>query len=332
MGCARMGLIKELEADRQPAPEAMSFDIQDMRTELALGLSESQAEISPKYFYNPLGSKLFEAICQLDEYYLTRCEAGIFEAHKSEIAGVAGREVTLIDLGAGNCAKAANLFAALRPQQYVPVDISAKFLEEAVAALQAEHPEIPMFPVAMDFSAGLQLPPQVRRERRLFFYPGSSLGNFAPAEALRFLQGVRQASGDAGDGLLIGIDLVKDTARLEAAYDDALGVTAAFNRNILLHVNGILGTDFNLRDWGHRALFNDEQSRIEMHLQALRDVTVRWEGGSRSFAAGQSIHTENSYKYTKKRFLELLSEAGFGAASCWTDARNSFLVCYAKAV
>ncbi len=327
-----MGLIKELAADRQPAPEAGSLDPTDMRTELALGLSASQAEISPKYFYNPLGSKLFEAICQLEEYYPTRCEAGIFEAHKSQIAQVAGRNVTLIDLGAGNCAKAAKLFAVLRPQQYVPVDISAEFLEEAVTALQAEHPEIPMFPVAMDFSARLQLPAQVRRERRLFFYPGSSLGNFAPVAALRFLQGVRQASQVGQDGLLIGIDLVKDKQLLEAAYDDALGVTAAFNRNVLLHVNAILGTNFNLRDWAHQALFNSEQSRIEMHLQALRDVTVQWDGDERSFAPGQSIHTENSYKYTQPRFLELLAEAGFGETSCWTDEQNSFLVCHAKAV
>jgi len=326
-----MGLIKELEADRQPVPAAISFDLDDMRTELALGLSQRQAQISPKFFYDPLGSKLFEAICLLEEYYLTRCEAGIFETHRGEIAAAAGRDVTLIDLGAGNCAKAAKFFGALRPRQYVPVDISAEFLQAAVAALRAEHPAIPMLPVAMDFSEALQLPPQVRRERRLFFYPGSSLGNFAPEQALRFLQRLRQACVDARDGLLIGIDLVKAPERLEAAYDDALGVTAAFNRNVLLQVNAILGADFELRDWGHRALFNREESRIEMHLQALRDVTVRWEGGKRSFAAGQSIHTENSYKYTRERFLELLGEAGFGQARCWTDARNSFLVCHAKA-
>ena len=326
-----MGLIKGL-ADRQRVSDAISPDAGKMQTELALGLSETQAHISPKYFYNPLGSKLFEAICQLDEYYLTRCEAGIFDRYEAEIAAAAGQAVTLIDLGAGNCAKAARLFGALQPQQYVPVDISAEFLETAVAALRAEHRLIPMLPVAMDFSEGLHLPPQVRRERRLFFYPGSSLGNFAPLHALQFLRGVRKAAGNAGDALLIGIDLVKAPALLEAAYDDALGVTAAFNRNILLHVNSILGSDFDLRDWRHRALFNRNQSRIEMHLQALHDVKVQWEGGMRCFAAGQTIHTENSYKYTRMQFLELLSQAGFGQARCWTDEPNSFLVCFAEAM
>lgn len=324
-----MGLMNELRAERQPGADAISLGPNEMQTELALGLSEAQAQISPKYFYDPLGSKLFEAICQLDEYYLTRCEAGIFAGNQAEIAEVAGRRVTLIDLGAGNCAKAAKLFRTLRPQQYVPIDISAEFLEAAVDALRAEHPQIPMFPLGMDFSEGLQLPEQVRRERRLFFYPGSSLGNFAPLQALQFLRRIHKAS-DAQGGLLIGIDLVKDAELLEAAYDDGLGVTAAFNRNVLPHVNSILGSDFNLRDWGHRALFNEKQSRVEMHLQALADVTVRWAGGSRSFAAGETIHTENSYKYTRERFLELLAQAGFGDARCWTDDKKSFLVCYAK--
>ena len=327
-----MGLIKNIAASRPLGPQETGSQFNDMQAELAQGLAEKQAQIAPKYFYNPLGSKLFEAICQLDEYYLTRSEAAIFERFGSEIRDLAGTGVTLIDLGAGNCAKAARLFGLLQPRQYVPVDISAEFLEAAVAGLQVAHPDIPMLPVAMDFSEGLHLPAQVGHARRLFFYPGSSLGNFTPLQALQFLQRVRKASSDAGDALLIGIDLVKDPALLEAAYDDALGVTAAFNRNILLAVNTILGSDFSLRDWGHRALFNAGQSRIEMHLQALRAVTIRWAGGIRHFAAGETIHTENSYKYTQPHFLELLGQAGFGATQCWTDAKNSFLVCYAKTV
>jgi dimethylhistidine N-methyltransferase len=310
---------------------APGFDFAAMQTELASGLRDAQAQISPKYFYDPLGSKLFEAICQLDEYYLTRCEASIFEKYKGEIAQAAGTGVTLVDLGAGNCAKAAKLFDVLQPRQYVPVDISTEFLQQAVTALQAEYPAIPMVPVAMDFSEGLRLPRQVRQEHRLFFYPGSSLGNFTPLQASQFLQRVRKAGG-ADDALLIGIDLVKEPALLKAAYDDALGVTAAFNRNILLAVNRILGADFRLRDWRHQALFNPAQSRIEMHLQALGDVTVTWDGGVRRFTTGETIHTENSYKYSKPHFLELLAQAGFGNAQCWTDARNSFLVCYARAI
>jgi len=321
-----------MELDPKPRADVAALEFDDMRLELAAGLTRKQAQISPKYFYDEIGSKLFEVICHLDEYYLTRCEAEIFERFHREIAEAVGAGVTMIDLGAGNCLKAAKLFNILQPRQYVPVDISASFLREAVAALEAKHPGIPMHPVAMDFSEGIRLPPQVHQERRLFFYPGSSLGNLTPLQALKFLQRIRHVSDATGDAVLIGIDLVKDWARLEAAYDDALGVTAAFNRNILLHVNDILGTDFAPRDWRHRALFNQEQSRIEMHLQTSEDKIVQWGGGSRRFEAGEYIHTENSYKYTKRQFIELLTQAEFGDVCCWTDEQNSFLVCYARAV
>jgi dimethylhistidine N-methyltransferase len=263
---------------------------------------------------------------------LTRCEAAIFAQFQEEIRETVGTGVTLIDLGAGNCMKAARLFDLLQPRQYVPVDIAAAFLHEAVAAVRARHPEMPIYPVAMDFSEGIHLPPQVHQERRLFFYPGSSLGNLTPLQALKFLQRLHRASPFAGDAVLIGIDLVKDTARLEAAYDDGLGVTAAFNRNILRHVNSLLGADFVPKKWQHRAMFNLEQSRIEMHLQTPEDVTVHWVGGERRFEAGESIHTENSYKYTPERFAALLAQAGFGEARCWTDEQKSFLVCYARAI
>jgi dimethylhistidine N-methyltransferase len=321
-----------MELDHQPRPDVALLAFDDMRTELAAGLIQKQAQISPKYFYNELGSKIFEAICHLDEYYLTRCEASIFEKFSMEIQEAAGTGVTMIDLGAGNCMKAAGLFDILQPRQYVPVDISVAFLQKAVAVLQAKHPDIPMHPVAMDFSEGMHLPPQVRQDRRLFFYPGSSLGNLTPLRALKFLQRIRNSCDTAGDALLIGIDLVKGRERLEAAYDDALGVTAAFNRNILLHVNEILGSNFDPKDWQHRALFNHEQSRIEMHLRASNDVTVQWDGGSRHFEAGEYIHTENSYKYSKQQFAGVLAQAGFGDVHFWSDEQNSFLVCYARAV
>lgn len=307
-------------------------DLDEIRMEISSGLLREQAQIAPKFFYNVLGSKLFEAICQLDEYYLTRCEAAIFEQSRAAIAVKAGRGVTLIDLGAGNCEKAARLFDVLQPRQYVPIDISAEFLNDAVASLQSQYPALPIQPLGMDFSENLALPALVQQDRRLFFYPGSSLGNFAPLQALQFLTRLRHACTGADSGLLIGIDLVKDADRLQAAYDDALGVTAAFNRNILLHVNAILGSDFALRDWRHLALFNAGQSRVEMHLAALREVTVRWPGGARRFAADERIHTENSYKYTRQRFLDLLRDAGFGETSCWTDEENLFLLCHAKAI
>ena len=307
----------------------------DAQQELIEDLCRSHAQISPKYFYDELGSKLFEAICLLDEYYLTRSEAAIFEQFLPEIAEAAGLGTTLVDLGAGNCAKAARLFDSLRPRQYVPIDISAEFLRASVAKLQMEHPSIPMIPIGMDFTNGLTLPPKVGHEQRLFFYPGSSLGNFTPLQAGQFLSRIRnlcQAGKDRPDSILIGIDLIKDEASLEAAYDDAVGVTAAFNLNILRHVNKILSSNFDIHDWQHRATFNQAQSRIEMHLEARRDLTVRWPGGSRSFSKAESIHSENSYKYSRTKFVELLAQAGFGEVTSWTDSKNFFLVCHAKAI
>jgi dimethylhistidine N-methyltransferase len=192
--------------------------------ELAAGLLQHGATISPKFLYDALGSTLFEAICELPEYYPTRTEASIFAAHGAAMARVAGHGTTLIDLGAGNCAKAASLFPLLAPRQYVAVDISADFVKDAVSRLQQRFPQIGMLALGVDFSSDLTLPDTVRAEQRLFFYPGSSIGNFAPPEALALLQRVHDACGDDG-AILIGVDLEKDHAVLDAAYDDALGVT-----------------------------------------------------------------------------------------------------------
>lgn len=297
------------------------------RAEISEGLLRAQARISPKYFYDALGSKLFEAICQLDEYDLTRAEAKIFARFGHEIAAAAGQGATLIDLGAGNCEKAASLFGILQPLAYVPVDISVEFLLGAVENLREKFPHIETHPLGLDFSESLDLPDAItRRPQKLFFYPGSSLGNFSPAQAARFLRRIREHDA----GLLLGIDLAKDAARLEAAYDDALGVTAAFNLNVLRHVNRILHSDFNVSDWAHRAVFNVAQSRVEMHLVARGEVRVCWLGGERRFAAGEHIHTENSYKYSRSAVADLLREAGFAGAQCWTDVEGDFLVCHAR--
>ena len=297
-----------------------------IRDELIAGLTAPRATASPKYLYDALGSKLFEAICELPEYYPTRTEAAILARHGADIAESVGSGVTLIDLGAGNCAKAARLFPLLSPAQYVPIDISADFLHDAVQQLRQRVPQIEMLPLGMDFSATLALPQEVGRSRRLFFYPGSSIGNFHPDEALAFLRRLREAGGD----LLIGVDLVKDHAVLNAAYDDALGVTASFNLNLLYHLNRLLGADFNLREWRHRGFYNPQESRIEMHLEARRDIIVRWRGGERRFGEGERIHTENSYKYTPDSFAGLLREAGFAPARTWTDERDWFMVCHAR--
>jgi len=299
--------------------------------ELAAGLRQNPARLSPKYFYNALGSKLFEAICLLDEYYLTRTEAEIFTKHAAQIAAVAGVGGTLIDLGAGNGAKAASLFGVLKPRQYVPVDISVTFLQDAVAKLRLAHPQIPMLPVGLDFAEQFRLPAEARAGKRLFFYPGSSIGNFSPLQAAQFLTRLRGEAGADG-AILIGVDLVKDPFTLRAAYDDALGVTAAFNLNALAHANQLLGSDFAVKDWRHVALYNTEHNRIEMYLEALRDLAVTWPGVTRRFGAGERIHTENSYKYAEHGFVELLESCGFGNVSRFTDEAKKFLVCHARAV
>ncbi len=314
--------------------QAFHRDDAAIRAELGAGLLAAQATVSPKFLYDALGSKLFEAICELPEYYPTRTEAAIFARHLPAMAEAVGTGVTLIDLGAGNCAKAARLFGALAPRQYVPVDISVEFLREAVAQIKCRHPQLAVTALGLDFSHALDLPDAVGRDRRLFFYPGSSIGNFAPEQALAFLRRLCAACGQEqgqGGGLLIGVDLIKDRQLLDAAYDDPLGVTAAFNLNLLRHINGLLGADFDVRDWRHRGFFNAADSRVEMHLEARRDLCVTWPGGRRRFAEGERIHTENSYKYTREGFLQLLQDAGFVQPRTWTDERGWFMVCHARA-
>ena len=299
--------------------------------ELAAGLNAPQAWISPKFLYDALGSKLFEAICELPEYYPTRTEAAIFARHGADIARVAGAGVTLVDLGAGNCAKAAALFPLLRPAQYVPVDISTDFMCESVARLRQRFPHIQMHPLGLDLSGPFELPDPVREERRLFFYPGSSIGNFTPDEAGAFLRRLRAQCGEDG-ALLIGVDLAKDAQTLDAAYDDALGVTAAFNLNVLRHVNRLLGADFDIRQWRHRGFYNQALGRVEMHLESRVAQTVRWRGGERNFGEGERIHTENSYKYQQGAAIALLERSGFEATRVWTDPRRWFAVIHAQAI
>jgi len=314
------------------------------RQELLSGLLAPRPFIAPKFFYDALGSRLFAAITELDEYYPTRTEASIMASRLDEIASAfEAPGCTLIDLGAGDCEKASRLFGALRPRQYVAVDISAQFLEQSLDCLQRRFPDMEMLGVGADFSRRLELPERVSRTSRLFFYPGSSIGNFSPDEARNFLSGLRRHLDDSG-GLLIGIDLVKDASTLEAAYDDSLGVTAAFNLNVLRHANRIAGTDFTDEDWRHVALFDATHSRIEMHVEARRELLVRWPAaaepgiassrefaaGQRRFAAGERIHTENSYKYRLDDFRALLERSGFAAQASWTDERGWFAVVLAR--
>jgi len=305
-----------------------------LREELATGLLQPQARIAPKFFYDALGSRLFEAITELPEYYPSRTEAAIFREHLPAIRQALGTGFTLIDLGCGSCAKAGKLFhAGLLPARYVAVDISVDFLRDSLQNLKRELPAIDMIGLGLDFTDELQLPGDLPLERRMFFYPGSSIGNFSPPDAGAFLKRLAGQMDGTG-GLLIGVDLIKDKPLLDAAYDDALGVTAAFNRNLLRHVNARLDADFAIGDWQHVAFYNVAEARIEMHLEARRALVAHWPDGSgtrsRSFAAGERIHTENSFKYSPQGFSALLTAAGFTDIQLWTDPRAWFALFFAR--
>lgn len=295
------------------------------REELARSLAAPSPWIAPKYFYDALGSALFAAITELPEYYPTRVEAAILAERRDELAARLGPGATLIDLGAGDCRKGAAMVATIAPAQYVAVDIASAVVAQGLEALERRHPGLDAIGVGTDFAESLWLPDAVRPERRVFFYPGSSIGNFDPPAARAFLARVRACT----DALLIGVDLVKPAEVLVAAYDDALGVTAAFDLNVLRHVNRLVDADFEVADWRHVALWNAAASRIEMHVEARRPVRVRWSGGERRFAAGERIHTENAYKYAPGGFERLLGEAGFSSAATWTDAGGRFAVIHA---
>jgi L-histidine N-alpha-methyltransferase len=303
--------------------------------ELLQGLSAPQAFTSPKYLYDALGSRLFEAITELPEYDLTRTEAKLMQLHSTDMARHLPPGACWIDLGAGNCEKAGRLLGPMAAGRYVAVDISVDFVRQALDVLQRQHPGLPMAGLGVDFSGGLALPAEMAldpAQPRVLFYPGSSIGNFTPEQALGFLQSLHQACGTAaGSGLLIGVDLLKDPAELEAAYDDALGVTAAFDLNLLLHINRLVGSDFAVRDWQHLSRFNAAASRVEMHLQARQAVRVQWAGGERLFAAGETIHTENACKWAVPDFEALLRSAGFASTRVWTDPEKRFAVVWAVA-
>jgi dimethylhistidine N-methyltransferase len=302
------------------------------RTEWAAlveGLLAERAVIPPKYFYDALGCALFDAICELPEYYLTRTERAIFTAHRETIAAVVGQNRQFVDLGAGNCAKGEFWISALKPRRFIAVDIAAAVVEPALARLALAYPEVEFTGVIADFSHTLDLAADLDTGAATFFYPGSSIGNFNPDEALGLLAQVRDLCFRRG-GLLIGVDAPKNSPRLAAAYDDALGVTAAFNRNVLNHVNALLGSDFDPAAFAHVAFYNAAASRVEMHLEARSVQRVTIAGRERVFAAGERIHTENSYKYSPEEFAALLRRAGFSDIAVWQDESGDFAVYYAE--
>jgi len=290
------------------------------------GLAATPKAIPPKYFYDARGSELFEAICRLPEYYPTRTERAILERYGSDLADALGTGSLLIEPGAGSCEKVRLLLEPLWPAAYVPVEICRQMVDSAAAALQREHPWLPVYPRVGDFSQLEGLLGDVPTHGHpVVFFPGSTVGNLEPGEVVGFLQRLARVVGPGGH-LLIGVDLKKDPLILEAAYNDAEGVTAAFNRNLLVRINRELGADFDPGAFGHRAVYEPEHGRVEMHLVSRIDQTVHVAGRPFRFKAGESLHTENSYKYDLDQFAALAREAGFARQHYWTDERGWFSV------
>uniref|UniRef100_Q07R67 Histidine-specific methyltransferase SAM-dependent domain-containing protein n=1 Tax=Rhodopseudomonas palustris (strain BisA53) TaxID=316055 RepID=Q07R67_RHOP5 len=289
------------------------------------GLSKQPKQLPPKYFYDAAGSDLFEQITKLPEYYPTRTELNILHERAGEIAALMPRGAALIEFGAGAFTKARILLAAADVAAYVPVDISGEFLDAQARALRFDFPRLEVHPIAADFTAPFALPAALQAMPKVGFFPGSTLGNFEPHEASAFLRSARSILG-SGATLLIGIDLEKDDSVLTAAYNDQAGVTARFNLNVLERINRELGGDFDLHNFVHRAIFNRERHRIEMHLISRRAQRVRLLGRSFTFRAGETIHTENSYKYSVARFNAVAQNSSWTPQALWTDADGLFSV------
>lgn len=298
------------------------------------GLSEPQKQIPCKFFYDRAGSRLFEEICGLDEYYLTRTEIGLLGTHRAEIAGLIGRHADLVEFGCGSLVKVRILLGAMdQPAAFTPIDISRVHLLESATELAAEYPDLEILPVCADYTQAVRLPRPKNggAAKKVGFFPGSTIGNFAPPAARDFLAVIAEMVGPGGD-LVIGVDLKKDQAILNAAYNDAAGVTARFNLNLLRRINRELAADFDLHMFAHRAFYNQAEGRVEMHLESLADQEVRLGGRVFAFRRGETIHTENSYKYSSEEFTALAKQAGFEARRVWIDGGNLFSIHYLRAV
>lgn len=298
-----------------------------LREEVHLGLARKRKAISPKFFYDERGSQLFDRICEQPEYYPTRTEIGILQDNARAIADLAGRGALLIELGSGASKKVRLLLEALQPAAYLGVDISRDFLRASTERLARDYPWLEVHAACADFSSGLSLPQCPESFRRVAFYPGSSIGNFQPHEALEFLRSVRSALGPDG-ALLVGVDLKKDKALLDAAYNDAEGVTAAFNLNLLHRIRNELDSDVDPSAFEHRAFYNEALGRVEMHLVSRDARAVRVEDRIYLFEPDETIHTECSYKYSVAEFQSLARQAGYRPQAVWTDERQLFSVHY----
>jgi dimethylhistidine N-methyltransferase len=312
----------------QPAPGTSPAD-SDFLSEVIAGLSTDPRTLPCKYFYDERGAALFQKICELPEYYITRTEIDILDRHRAEIAAHLGPQINLIGLGTGSGTKTRILIEALeKPAGYIPVDISEKQLRKSTAVFHKIFPDLEILPVCADYLQPVALPSTRRKAgRNVVYFPGSTIGNFEPAEATQFLRRVAKVCRQGG-ALLIGVDLRKDRDVIEAAYNDTAGVTAQFNLNLLARANRELGGDFDLQHWRHRAIYNSDAGRIEMYLISQIDQAVQIADHTFRFRSGEKIITEFSYKYAREGFAALARDAGFEFQKMWTDDARLFGVFY----
>ncbi len=302
--------------DRAPTNAAM-------REEVVAGLSSASKYIAPKYFYDERGSALFEAITRLPEYYLTRTEMSLFDRHQAQIAQAMGSGGCVVEYGSGSSAKIRKLLENVQPQAYVPVDISRDHLKDSSRQLHIDFPWLQIFPVCADFTEDFALPDPVANLSKVGFFPGSSIGNISPDEVVGFLAKVARTLGVEGQ-LLVGVDTKKSTEKLEAAYNDSEGLTARFNTNLLRHLNQTLQADFVVEQFTHQARYNESEGCIQMFLESDVAQTANIGTAQFHFAAGETVHTENSYKYHPDEFAALAAEAGFRVKDMWIDERQWF--------
>jgi dimethylhistidine N-methyltransferase len=320
-------LTKTSSLSNRPQLYRYPLDQQYATDEIINGLSQPQKTLHHKYFYDAEGARLFDRITYLPSYYLSRAEQEILRRYCLAISAYTGTDCVLIEPGSGTCDKVQLLLPSLRPAAYVPIDIAEDCLHSAAQRLAEQFPWLECHAISADFSADFELPDHLPDGRRVAFYPGSSIGNYEPAAARTFLQSVRSVVGGDG-GLLIGIDLRKPTWQLHAAYNDSQGITAAFNRNILKHISHLTGSHIPADNFDHLAFYEPHQGRVEMHLRSRHAQTIVIDGTRIDFAEGETIHTENSYKYTIPTFCELVESAGFEHRQSWCDADKLFSVHY----
>ena len=306
--------------DHHPSASSLSEEVLE-------GLARQPKSIPPKFFYDDRGSRLFDKICDQPEYYPTRTEIRLLRENAKVIAELIRRDCTLIELGSGSNQKVRLLLDIIKPAAYVPVDISRDYLLQEARAVAEDYPWLRVYAACADFSQALQLPHSAAVARKVAFFPGSSIGNFEPAAAHGLLTNIARMVQPSG-ALLIGADLKKEPSVLNAAYNDAQGITAAFNLNLLRRINRELNANFKLGQFTHHAFYNTRQGRVEMHLISRMDQTVKVSGRSFEFTAGETIHTENSYKYTPEEFEALVAAAGFELVQWWTDPHIRFGVFY----